>query len=57
MKQIALSYYGHPYLIIISLIIFIAFFIGLILWVQLKSNKQIYKELEKLPLEEEEDNQ
>lgn len=35
--------------------IFFVVFVGLVIWVNLKPNKRIYKELERLPLEDEED--
>ena len=54
MKQIALSYFEHPYLILIPLIIFFLFFIYLLVTVMRKSNVSIYKELADIPLKDEE---
>ena len=56
MKQIALSYFEHPYLIIISLIIFFVFFVGLLISVFRKSKEKHFKYLSRLPLTDEEDN-
>ncbi|NIP37615.1 MAG: CcoQ/FixQ family Cbb3-type cytochrome c oxidase assembly chaperone [Candidatus Dadabacteria bacterium] len=53
MKQIALAYYEHTYLVAIALVIFITAFIAIVISTFRKSNEQIYKELEKLPLEKE----
>lgn len=53
MKQLGLSYYEHPEILMIPLIIFILFFVGLIFWVSIKSNRDLYKEIEQLPLEKE----
>ncbi len=55
MKQIALSYFEHPYLIIIPLIIFFTFFVYLIITVMRKSNKTVFDELANIPLKDEED--
>lgn len=52
MKQIALSYFEHPYIILISLIIFVLFFAGLLLRVLSKSNAEHYKEMKNLPFKE-----
>lgn len=54
MKQIALAYYEHTYLVAIALLIFFTTFIAIVLSTYRKSNEEIYKELEKLPLEKEE---
>jgi cbb3-type cytochrome oxidase subunit 3 len=53
MKQIALAYYEHTYLVVIALLIFFIAFIAIVVSTFRKSNEEIYKELEKLPLEEE----
>ncbi len=53
MKQIALAYYEHTYLVVIALVIFITAFIAIVISTFRKSNKEIYKELEKLPLDKE----
>ena len=53
MKQIALAYYEPTYLVAIALLIFFIAFIAIVISTFKKSNKEIYKELEKLPLEKE----
>ena len=53
MKQIALSYFQYPELILIPLIIFFLFFIVLLIIITRPENKELYKKMEKLPLEEE----
>lgn len=53
--EIALSYYQNKELVIVALIIFLVVFVGLVIWVNLKPNRTIYKKLERLPLEDEED--
>ena len=55
MKQIALSYFEHPYLILIPLIMFVTFFVYLIITVMRKSNKEAFDELANIPLMDEED--
>lgn len=55
MKQAALSYFEHPYLIIIPLIIFLTFFVYLIITVMRKSNRKAFEELAHIPLKDEED--
>jgi len=55
MKQIALSYFEHPYLILIPFIIFFLFFIYLLITVMRKSNVNVYRELADIPLKDEED--
>lgn len=55
MKQTALSYFEHPYLILIPLIIFFIFFVYLIITVMRKSNKKAFEELANIPLKDEED--
>ena len=40
---------------VIALILFLAVFIGLVIWVNLRPNQKLYKQLERLPLENEED--
>ena len=53
MKQIALSYYQYPELILIPLILFFLFFTVLLVIVTRPKNKELYKKMEMLPLEEE----
>lgn len=54
MKQIALAYYEPTYLVAIALLIFFAVFVAIVISTFRKSNKELYKELEKLPLDKEE---
>jgi len=53
MKQIALSYFQYPELILIPLILFFLFFTVLLIMITRPRNKELYKEMEMLPLEEE----
>ena len=53
MKQIALSYFQYPELILIPLVIFFLFFTVLLIIVTRPRNKELYKKMEMLPLEEE----
>lgn len=55
MKQTALSYFGHPYMILVPLIIFFTFFVYLIFTVTRRSNKKVFEELANIPLKDEED--
>ncbi len=55
MKQIALSYYKDIYLVLIAFVIFFIAFIYIFISTYSKSNKKLYKELERLPLEEDGD--
>jgi len=50
-----LSYYQNKEIVIVALIIFFVVFLGLVIWVNLQSNRKLYEELERLPLEDEED--
>jgi len=53
MKQIALAYYEPTYLVAIALLIFFIAFVAIVISTYKQSNIEIYKELEKLPLEKE----
>lgn len=55
MKQIALSYFEHPYLVLIPLIIFFTFFVYLIITVMRRSNRELFEEFSNIPLYDEED--
>jgi cbb3-type cytochrome oxidase subunit 3 len=48
MKE-GLQNFSDTYLTSIGLIIFLAFFICMIIWVNLKENREAYKHIEKLP--------
>ncbi|NIP30480.1 MAG: CcoQ/FixQ family Cbb3-type cytochrome c oxidase assembly chaperone [Candidatus Dadabacteria bacterium] len=56
MKQLALSYFENPDLILIPLLIFIVFFVFILISVFRKSNQKLYDYLSRLPLEDEEEN-
>ena len=56
MKQIALSYFQYPELILIPLIIFFLFFAVLLIIITRPESKELYKKMEMLPLEEEDPN-
>lgn len=53
MKQIALSYFQYPEMILIPFILFFIFFLALLVIITRPANKEIFKKMEKLPLEEE----
>lgn len=54
MKKETLSHFVQPDWILISFLLFFFCFIGVCIWVNLKSRRDIYANLEKLPLEFEE---
>lgn len=53
MKQTALSYFQYPELILIPFILFFLIFSILLIIVTRPKNKELYKKMEMLPLEEE----
>ena len=53
MKQIALSYFEYPELILIPFIIFFLFFLLLLIEISRPQNIEQFKKIEQLPLEEE----
>ena len=53
MKQIALSYFQYPEMILIPLILFFLFFLVLLIIITRPANKELFKKMERLPLEEE----
>lgn len=53
MKQLALSYFQYPELILIPLILFFLIFLVLLIIITRPKNKDLYKRMEMLPLEEE----
>lgn len=55
MRQLALSYFEHPLIMIIPLIIFLVFFIYLLFVVMKKNNKKVFEEYSQIPLKDEED--
>ncbi|MDG0816015.1 cbb3-type cytochrome oxidase subunit 3 [Bdellovibrio svalbardensis] len=50
MKQLGLAAFTDTYLTALGLIIFFLFFIGMILWVNHKDRKVLYKQMENMPL-------
>jgi hypothetical protein len=54
MKKEALSHFAQPDLILFSFLLFFVSFIGVCIWVNLRSRREIYKALEMLPLDREE---
>ena len=54
MKQAALSYFQHPEMVLVPLILFFVFFLLLIFFITRPRNIEIFKKMERLPLEEEE---
>lgn len=51
MKKEALSHFTQPDLILFGFILFVVCFLGVCVWVNLKSRQGIYKNLEKIPLD------
>jgi len=45
-----LEYFTDTHLTVIGLIIFLSFFLGVLWWTSLKHNKNNYKQLEQIPL-------
>ena len=54
MKQTALSYFQYPEMVLVPLILFFVFFLLLLFFVTRPKNKELFKKMEKMPLEEEE---
>lgn len=52
MKNEGLAYFTDTQLTALGLIIFFVFFVGVLCWTSLKTNKAVYKTLEQLPLKE-----
>ncbi len=52
MKKFALGQFGHPDLILFSFLLFFFCFLGVLVWVLSKRNKNYFKKMSKLPLEE-----
>jgi hypothetical protein len=55
MKTDALVQFPWPHLIVLPLLIFFGFFVGVLIWTNLKSNKSRYAALRLIPLEGEAD--
>ena len=53
MKQAALSYFQYPEMVLVPLILFFLFFLVLLLFITRPKNIELFKKLEKMPLEEE----
>lgn len=47
-----LEYFTDTELTVVALMIFFWFFVGLLVWISLKGNKENYKQIEKIPLAE-----
>jgi len=54
MKQVALSYFDNIELTNLALILFLIAFFIVVFRVMSKKNQKLYKEMERLPLEDEE---
>jgi len=54
MKQVALSYFDNIELTNLALILFLIAFFIVVFRVMSKENQKLYKEMERLPLEDEE---
>lgn len=55
MKQVALSSFPYPILMVVGLFIFFFLFVGLLFWVNRKSARKTYDRIARMPLEEEEE--
>jgi len=53
MKKEALSQFGYPDLILLSFLLFFFCFIGVVIWALMKSNKDHFTKMSKLPLNDE----
>lgn len=51
MKKEVLSQFTNPDLILLSFLLFFACFIGVVVWALLKSNKDHFDRMSRLPLE------
>lgn len=51
MKQEGLKFFTDTYMTSMGLIIFFAFFVGVLFWVYRKSSTETYAQLEKMPLD------
>ncbi len=56
MKQSALSYFQYPEMVLVPLILFFVFFMLLLFFITRPKNRELFKKMEKMPLEEEETN-
>jgi len=54
MKQTALTYFQYPEMVLIPLILFFIFFLALLIFITRPRNVELFKKMEKMPLEEEE---
>ena len=54
MKQAALSYFQYPEMVLVPLILFFLFFMLLLIFITRPANIELFKKMEKMPLEEEE---
>lgn len=51
MKQEGLAFFTDTHLTAIGLLIFFAFFLGVLVWTLRKTQKAVYEELAQIPLE------
>ncbi len=51
MKQLVLSNWNIPMLPTIALLLFASIFLGVIWWVSRKESRELYKKIERLPLD------
>lgn len=54
MKQAALSYFQYPEMVLVPLLLFFLFFLVLLIFITRPGNVELFKKMEKMPLEEEE---
>ena len=52
LKSIVLSNFDHPWMPISVLLLFFGLFVGVIWWVMRKESKNLYDEVEQLPLQD-----
>lgn len=53
MKQAALSYFQYPEMVLVPLILFFVFFMLLLFFITRPKNRELFKKMENMPLEEE----
>jgi cbb3-type cytochrome oxidase subunit 3 len=53
MKKEALGQFGHPDIILLSFLLFLFCFIGVVIWALLKSNKKHFEKMANLPFNDE----
>jgi cbb3-type cytochrome oxidase subunit 3 len=53
-KQLALTQFPWPELAMVPLVLFFIFFVGVLVWINLRSNREKFLSMSRLPLEGEE---